>query len=316
MAYRCFCWHALALFTALSLSQTAWAQKVPAENRLEPTYADVAYGAAERNVLDFYEAPSRKPAPLLIHIHSGAFVSGDKKDVSPATVQVLKYSGIHFASINYRFVNGKDVLFPAPQRDGARAVQFLRSKAEDWNIDPKRVACYGGSAGAGIAMWVGFHDDLADPDNPDPVLRQSTRLSAVGNFEGQPTYNPLKIRELMGGRTWEHPSMFKMFGVKTAEEALHPTAALRRLYDEGSPITFLTKDDPPVFMVYEEADRPLPADARPGEGIHHPTFGRLLKQRLDEFGIENVFINKNAGKNKVGDVLAQMFEFFKRHLGV
>ncbi|MGH7135614.1 MAG: alpha/beta hydrolase, partial [Pirellulales bacterium] len=129
-------------------------------------------------------------------------------------------------------------------------------------------------------------------------------------------YNPLKIRELMGGRTWEHPSMFKMFGVKTADEALHPTPALRRLYDEGSPISFLTKDDPPVFMVYEEADGPLPAGAKPGEGIHHPIFGRQLKQRLDEFGIENVFINRNAGKNKVGDVTARMFEFFKRHLGV
>ncbi|MGH7138766.1 MAG: hypothetical protein ACREHD_23715, partial [Pirellulales bacterium] len=108
MAYRCFCWHALALLAALTLSQSAWAQKAPANNRLEPTFADVVYGPAERNVLDFYVAPSRKPAPLLIRIHEGAFVDGDKREgLSPVTVQVLKYSGIHFASINYRFCNGK-----------------------------------------------------------------------------------------------------------------------------------------------------------------------------------------------------------------
>lgn len=311
------CWRALALLVALTVSQVAWAQTARAGERLHPTYADVAYGPHERNVLDFYEAPSRKPAPLLIRIHEGAFVEGDKReDLSPVTVRVLKYSGIHLASINYRFCDGKDVIFPAPLLDGARAVQFLRSKAEEWNIDPERVACYGGSSGAGIALWIGFHDDLADPDNPDPVLRQSTRLTAIGNFEGQPTYDPIKIKELMRGRTWEHPSMLKIFGIKTAAEALHPTPRLRRLYDEGSAITFLTKDDPPVFMSYEEADGPLPADAKPGEGIHHPNFGRMLKERLDELGIENIFLNHNAGKNKVGDVQVQMFEFFKRHLGV
>jgi acetyl esterase len=297
--------------------QTALAQTKAAGPPLEPTFADVAYGPAKRNVLDFYQVPSIRPAPLLIYIHAGSFVSGDKQDyIDPIMVQVLKYAGIHLASINYRFVNGKDVLFPIPQQDGARAVQFLRSKADEWNIDPQRVACFGGSAGAGIAMWIGFHDDLADPDNPDPVLRQSTRILAVGSFDGQATYDPIKIRELIGGRAWEHPSMFKMYGVKTLEEALHPTPAVRRLYDQGSPITWLTKDDPPVFMIYDEPDGHLPADAKPGQGIHHPNFGRLLKQRMDELGIENVFINQNAGKNKTGDAEAQMFDFFKKHLGV
>lgn len=314
MVNRVYRWRLFAFVAVMACNQSAWGQK--SESPLEPTYSDVAYGPAEQNVLDFYQAPSRKPAPLLIHIHGGGFVEGDKTDLSPATAQVLRYAGIHLASINYRFVNGKEVLFPAPQHDGARAVQFLRSKADDWNIDPERVAAYGGSAGAGIALWIGFHDDLADPDNADPVLRQSSRLSAIGTFGAQSTYDPIKIRALMGGRTWEHPSMFKMYGVKTGEQALHPTPALRRLYAEGSPITWLTKDDPPVFMVYEEPDGPLPANAKPGDGIHHPNFGRLLKKRMDELGIENVFINRDGGKNKSGDVLAQMFEFFKKHLGV
>jgi len=44
--------------------------------------------------------------------------------------------------------------------DCARAIQFLRSKAARWNIDPKRIAATGGSAGAGISLWLGFHDDL------------------------------------------------------------------------------------------------------------------------------------------------------------
>lgn len=283
----------------------------------EPTYANVSYGPAERNVLDFYQAPSEGPAPLVINIHGGGFVGGDKRQgITAGLVQTYKSFGVHFASINYRFVDGKDVIFPAPQLDGARAVQFLRSKARDWNIDPKRVACFGGSAGAGISMWIGFHDDLADPDNPDPVLRQSSRVLAVGSLGGQTTYDPIKIKELIGGRAWEHPSVVKIFGLKDAEAALHPTPAQRRLYDESSAITWLTKDDPPVFMIYSEADGPLPSDAKPGAGIHHPNFGRMLKERMDELGIENVFVNQQPGKKQSGDPIRQMFDFFLKHLGV
>ena len=106
---------------------------------------------------------------------------------------------ISVAAINYRFVDGKDVIFPVPQHDSARAVQFLRTKAKEWNLDPQRFACYGGSAGAGTSMWIAFHDDLADPKNADPVLRESTRIVAVGTIGGQGTYDPIEIKRLIGG---------------------------------------------------------------------------------------------------------------------
>ena len=298
------------------LAACAPAQQNKAAPEAKPTFADVAYGPAERNVLDFYQASSERPAPLLIHIHGGGFVGGDKKGVNAGMVEGLKAAGIHFASINYRFVDGKNVLFPAPQLDGARAVQFLRSKAKEWNIDRERIACFGGSAGAGISLWIGFHDDLADPKSEDPVLRESSRIVAIGSLGGQPTYDPIKIRELIGGRAWEHPSLFKVYGLSGAEEALHPSAAMQRLYDESSAITWLTKDDPPVYMVYNEADGPLPADAKPGQGIHHPNFGRMLKEPMDKLGIENVFVNLDDGKAKPAEAITGMLAFFKRHLKV
>lgn len=288
----------------------------PESPRFRPTFADVAYGPAPRNVLDFYQARCDRPAPVVVHIHGGGFLSGDKSEVNAGLIDALNESGIHFASINYRFVDGKNVLLPMPQFDGARAVQFLRSKAREWNIDPKRIACFGESAGAGISLWIGFHDDLADPDNPDPVLRESSRIVAVGDEGGQTTYDPSEIRKLIGGRAWEHPSTYKNFGVSSLEEALHPSPAKQRLYDESSAITWLTKDDPPVFMVYEEPDGPLPPDAGPGQGIHHPNFGRTLKNRMDELGIENVFINLDGGKVRDANVIGNMLAFFKRRLGV
>lgn len=288
---------------------SAWAQDKP--QVIKPTQADVKYGPAERNVLDFYQAKSEQPTPLVIYIHGGGFVGGNK-NINPGQVKAFHDAGLSVASIHYRFVDGKDVIFPAPQYDGARAVQFLRSKAKDWNIDPKRVACFGGSAGAGISMWIGFHEDLADPKSDDPVKRESTRIQAIGTFGGQSTYDPIKIKELIGGRAWEHPSIFKVYGVRDAEEALHPTPEKQKLYDESSAITHLTKDDPPLYMVYNEADGPLPADARPGQGIHHPNFGRHLKEKMDALGIENVFVNFNQPDAKGRNVTAEMLEFFQK----
>jgi len=285
--------------------------KKKAVETIQPTYADVRYGPAERNVLDFYQAKSDEPTPLIINIHGGGFVGGDKRSsINAAMVDAVRRAGISFASIHYRFVDGKETIFPAPQHDGARAVQFLRSKASEWNIDPKRVACMGGSAGAGISMWIGFHDELANPQSSDPVERESTRIAAIGTFGGQGTYDPIAIKELVGGRAWEHPSIFKVYGITTAEEALHPTSERKKLYAEASAITHLTKDDPPLYMVYNEADGPLPADARPGQGIHHPNFGRQLKKKMDELGIENVYIYQPESRGR--NVAREMLEFFEK----
>jgi hypothetical protein len=81
--------------------------------------------------------------------------------------------------------------------DGARAIQFLRLHAKEWNLDPQAVAAAGGSSGAGISLWIGFHDDLADSTAADPVQRQSTRMSAIGSVDGQASYDPWVIAKLI-----------------------------------------------------------------------------------------------------------------------
>jgi hypothetical protein len=49
---------------------------------------------------------------------------------------------------------------------------------------------------------------------------------------------------------------------------------------------YASADDPPVILFYAEPDEPLPADAKPGQGIHHPRFGAALKAKLDPLGVE------------------------------
>ena len=279
--------------------------------KIAPTEADVRYGPAARNVLDFYQAEADSPTPLIVYIHGGGFVGGDKKSTQPEMVQAALQAGISLAALNFQFVDGQKVIFPQPQLDCARALQFLRSQAAERNIDPRRVACYGGSAGAGISMWLGFHDDLAQPASSDPVAQQSTRITAIGTLGGQGTYDPIKIKELVGGRAWEHPSIFKVYGVRSAEEALKPTPEMQRLYDEGSAITHLTADDPPLYMIYSEPDIVPPSDSPPGKFIHHPNFGKQLKRAMDDLGIENVYVHTDqAGRRSL---MSEMLEFFQKH---
>jgi len=279
-----------------------------------PTHENVSYGPHERNVLDFYRAKSDRPTPLIIYIHGGGFVGGDKRSFNPQMLESALADGISFAAIHYRFIDGKTVLLPTPQRDAARAVQFPPTKAKEWNIDPRRIACFRGSAGAGCSMWIGFHDDLEEQNSSDPVLRESTRITAIGTMGGQSTYDPIEIKRLVGGRAWEHSSIFKAYGLAGPDEALNPTPEQKKLYSEAAAITHLTKDDPPLYMTYSEADGPLPENARPGQGIHHPNFGRQLKAEMDELGIENVFVNTQD--RNAAPPATDMYGFFKKRFGM
>src|SRR5690606_26476408 len=141
-----------------------------------PTHADVKYGPHERNVMDVWLAKSDKPTPILLAIHGGGFKQGNKS-VHRLLLQRCLDSGISGVALTYRF--SQQAIAPASFTDSARALQFVRSKAKEWNLDKSRVASTGQSAGAGISMWLGFHDDIADPDNADPVLRESTRITCA-----------------------------------------------------------------------------------------------------------------------------------------
>jgi acetyl esterase/lipase len=283
-------------------------QQPPARPQLPPpTHRDVKYGPHERNVLDFWQAKSDRPTPLLVSIHGGGFVAGDKS-VAPQLLKDCLDSGISVAAISYRY--STQAIAPAPFLDGARAVQFLRSRARDWNLDPKRLAATGGSAGAGISLWLAFHDDLADPQSDDPVLRQSTRLTCAAVSDGQTSYDPRFIRKLFPGKdVYKIGPLRRLFDADLDRLDDLP-AEKYRLFEEVSPINHLTKDDPPVLLWY---GRPMDAEVSDTNiGIHHPLFGKVLKEKMDELGIPcEVYA---GGKRVGGGTPRRPVDFLKEHL--
>ncbi|MFW6171006.1 MAG: alpha/beta hydrolase fold domain-containing protein, partial [Planctomycetota bacterium] len=209
------------------------------------TRADVSYGPHAMNVLDFWQAEGEGPRPLLVYIHGGGWTGGDKKR-NESQVRPFLEQGISYAAINYR-LSGQHPL-PAPVHDAARAIQFLRSKADAWNIDKSRIALTGGSAGACTSMWILLHDDLAKPQAEDPVLRESTRVTAAAARAGQTSIDPKVIKEWLGPKVLEHRMIWMAVGEESMEDAWKNYSKHRPLYVEFSPYNHLDGDDPPLFM--------------------------------------------------------------------
>jgi acetyl esterase/lipase len=274
-----------------------------------PTYENVKYGPHERTVLDFWQAKSGPPTPVLVSIHGGGFVAGNKS-VQPQLLKECLDAGISVAAINYRY--STQAIAPAPFHDGARAVQFLRSRAKEWNIDPSRFAATGGSAGAGISLWLGFHKDLADPHSDDPVLRQSTRLSCMVVFEGQTSYDPRFIRQLFPGKDiYKIGALQKLFDFDPIQLDALP-AEKYKLFEEVSALTHVTKGAPPVLLWYNNALDT--AVTTPGIGIHHPLFGKALKEKMDPLHIPCEVVA--AGRRLDGGSPTRTIDFLKEHLGL
>lgn len=299
----------LSIVAALSLSALAQPQNQPKLWR-PPDLVNISYGPHERNVFDLWKANSAKPTPLVIFIHGGGFVAGDKNVASPVLVDACLRHGVSVAAINYRY--STQAPYPAPMQDGARAVQFLRLHAREYNLNPKAFGATGGSAGAGISLWIGFHDDMADPASDDPLARQSTRLSAMAVTDGQTTYDPRVIAKLINPETGRHSALRTLFAVKQGEDSLDATEAFPR-YEDGSAVTHLTADDPPVFLFYSRPNTPPPPGDL-GTGIHHPRFGYFLKEKMDKLGIECVVKTKDDYQGKPpGQPQRDIVDFFLKH---
>ncbi len=266
----------------LTLILSAFITTASAQSTLPPaTLANVSYGKHERHVLDFWQAKTDKPAPLLIYIHGGGWAGRDKSDLSAKLLNHMLAHGISVATINYRFTT--QAIAPAPLHDAARAVQFLRSKAAEWRLDPARFGGYGISAGACSVLWLAFHDDLAQPDAADPIARLSTRLQTVVGLSPPTILEPEQMIEWVGEKIMDHPMVSRCVGAKDwAAVRAHPEK-WRDLLLECSVIPHLSADDPSFLLSYPRVD-PLPAPSA-GSAIHHAIFGMKLKEKADALGV-------------------------------
>ncbi len=257
-----------------------------------PTYYDVAYGPHPKQILHFWKAESVSPTPVLLFVHGGGWNAGGRLNGLSAMLPAMLREGISVASVEYRFIaeaTADGVVPPVqgPLHDAARALQLVRSKAAEWNVDKERIAASGGSAGACTSLWLAFHPDLADPKSDDVVARESTRLLCAAVTGAQTTLDPQQMKEWTPNSSYGgHAFGFKGDATKkltTFAEFLSKRETILPWIAEYSPYALVTSDDPPVYLFYS---------APPGLGkeqkdpTHTSNFGVKLQERCKEAGVE------------------------------
>lgn len=270
---------------------------VDAKNIYVPDYVmerlGVVYGkGGEKELqLDLYTPKSEKPTPAIVFIHGGAWSKGKRGD--------MKFYAVHFAKLGYACATityrlSSEAPFPAAVQDVKCAMRWMRANAEKYNIDPERIAVSGNSAGGHLSLMIGYSADVDELEGDGGNSGSSSRPKAVIEF-----YGPI---DLTGEDAKDVKSVLKFMG-GTIEE-------VRDNYVQASPITHLTKDDPPTLIFHGTVDSLV--------NISHAD---RLDEKLTELGIEHIY-ERYEGWGHTMDLAADvnkrcvyvMEQFLAKHL--
>ncbi len=247
------------------------------------------------------------PKPVYVHFFGGAFLFGSPSG-GPFRDELLK-RGVTVVGGGYRFrqdgATKREIL-----EDGARVVQYLRAHARKFYIDPQRIGVGGFSSGGVVAAWVALHNDIARPNSPDPVLRQSSRVSVCCLEAAQ--VHPIRlgdwVRYTGSDRTLLQQGIFNyillhLYGTafrnpidrsQYATEAEYQKALWDYRFDTF-PFYLSSPDDPPVCFLTSESDDPNRYVRKGnGGGLHSPLLMIPMKRLLEEWKVPVLWGKKPA----------------------
>lgn len=271
---------------------------------------DIAYDSKERTQFDIWLPTSNTPTGLVIYVHGGGFTSGDKDFVYavqsggawdfPTDIRFLLQNNIAFATIRYTLLKptGETEGVKKPMADVRRALQYIRSRASDFNIDKNKIILAGNSAGAGTSLWIAFNNDFANVQSSDPVLRQSSRVKGVVARETQASYN-IEDRWVNNvfidyNLTWtqilanETGNIQKIYGVSSTTQ--YESSAIDAYRTEVDMLALLSADDPEIWInnTLRDVVNPYSTPVNPDISSHHAFHARELKKKADAVGVKNI----------------------------
>jgi acetyl esterase/lipase len=212
---------------------------VSAENNVE-VRRNLVYVERETGNLgvDIYLPKGTGPFPGVLVVHGGAWTIGSRAQLA-AVAMALAERGYTAAAISYRLAPQHP--FPAQLCDCQAAVRWLRDHANEFKIDPERIAGFGYSAGGQLVALLGtlgdgdFREDGVSEQAPSARLQAVVAGGAPCDFRVMPIHNSGLAYWLGGTR------------------ATKPDA-----YDLASPAAFVTNDDPPMFFFHGARDALVP----------------------------------------------------------
>lgn len=240
------------------------------------------------------------PFPAIVFIHGGAWAGGNR-DVYRSTIEKAARKGYVAVTISYRLTQfdaetkvGR-VPYPAQIQDCKCAVRWLRSVADTYHVDPDHIGVTGGSAGGHLSLLVGLADEQAGLEGDGGHADQSSRVQAVVNVCG-----PTELSQEYADVPVVRDFLQALCG-GTPESASDA-------YKAASPITYVSKDDPPVLTLHGNQDEiVLVAQARLLDEVMQKQGARHELLILDGQG--HGF--KGEGAKQADDAT---WSFFEKHL--
>ena len=226
----------------------------------------------ERQKLDLYVPDTGEDLPLIIWVHGGAWLGGDKAHYNPREYLKSGYAG---ASINYRL--SQHAIFPAQIEDVKAAVRWLRANAETYRLDPDRFAAWGSSAGGHLVAMLGTTGDVNEFEVGEN-LEVSSRVQAVVDYYGPTDFLQMDAHRLPDGLVHDAPDSpeSKLVGGPIQEH--------KDRVAKANPITYVSEDDSPFLIIHGDQDKLVPYQQ-----------SVLLKDALEKAGVPITFYKVEGG---------------------
>ena len=267
----------LMLFLFLSPLVMAQRQGAPGPPKVPEgitVHRDIAYvtDGHERQKLDLYIPGEGENLPLIIWVHGGAWLGGNKRRYAPMAYLKSGYAG---ASINYRL--SQHATFPAQIEDVKAAVRWLRANAETYRLDPNRFAAWGSSAGGHLVAMLGTAGDVNEFEVGEN-LEVSSRVQAVVDYYGPTDFLQMDAHRLPDGLVHDAPDSpeSKLVGGPIQEH--------KDRVAKANPVTYVSKDDPPFLIIHGDRDKLVP---------YHQSV--LLNDALKKMGVPVMFYKVEGG---------------------
>jgi len=221
--------------------------------------------------LDLYcPQNASSPSPVVLWIHAAGWSHGPKEQHIP----VLSFLSDNYAvaSIELRFSG--EAPFPAQIEDCKAAVRWLRANAATYNLDADRIGAAGHSGGGHLSALLGTSGGVQELEGSGDNMSYSSRVQAVC-VASAPSDLVRLYRDASDPSTGTKPktiSHIDAFLGGPAEQ--NKTKAIA-----ASPITYVSKDDPPFLIIHGEKDFGVPASQ-----------GELLAAALKAAGVETTLV--------------------------
>lgn len=192
-----------------------------------------------------------KPRPAIVIIHGGGWVEGDKSGFAskkhgvPGNIVEFAQLGFVAVTINYRM--SKEATFPAAIEDCKAAVRWLRAHAKEFNVDKEHIGAYGNSAGGHLALLLGMTDKSAGLEGDGPHQEESSLVQAAASDSG-----PLDM-----------PAQYEQGTLRVVVSMFlggPPEGDRLKLYRQASPSEYISKNTPPLLLIYGGADDQVPIE--------------------------------------------------------